>query len=374
MRSWETARRRRRHWRALDAAACQLFRDVFPDLPPDAPLRCRRLRAGSWHDIVMVDTTRAAGQRIVVKALRAPDRDTPRQTERRVPMLAAEYRLLSEVAQQISAQNPATRCPRALAYRASPGLLALEAVEGPRLDAVLFGLAPTRERRDVRRLLELCGEWLARFHELTRTGEEGNPFEWALEQFMQPGVRAVFERCGEDVTRLALCEVAQGLREAYPAFRAKRCAIHGVFAPYHILVSEGRIYVLDLESSRPGYPYEDLALFEAYYDFRLPWRTALAATRLPIGEHRQALRDGYARHAPWFGALDELALRLARLYALIRLPLDWEHLGDRDSVKSFLRRRWWRRRFRAVCARELPALRRAVRVGATPEPGGLGWR
>ena len=96
-------------------------------------------------------------------------------------MLAAESRLLSEVAPRISAQNPATRCPRALAYRASPGLLALEAVEGPRLDAVLFGLASTRERRDVGRLLELCGEWLARFHELTRTGEEGNPFEWALE-------------------------------------------------------------------------------------------------------------------------------------------------------------------------------------------------
>jgi hypothetical protein len=43
-------------------------------------------------------------------------------------------------------------------------------------------------------------------------------------------------------------------------------SVHGVFAPYHILVSEGRIYVLDLESSRAGYPYEDLALFQADAD------------------------------------------------------------------------------------------------------------
>jgi aminoglycoside phosphotransferase (APT) family kinase protein len=360
MRLRETARRRRRHWQTLDVAARQVFRDVFPDLPLDAPLRSRRLRPAGWHDIVSVEEARQPGRRLVLKALPPSDHDTPRQNQRRVPMLAAEYRLLSEIAPRIAAQNPATRCPRALAYRPSPGLLALEAVRGPTLDHVLFGLAPTRERRRVRHLLELCGEWLARFHQLTRTREEGNPFEWVLEAFSQPAVGAIFERCGARATQRDLCEVTRALCSAFPGFRTPRCAIHGVFAPYHILVSEGRIYVLDLESSRAGYPYEDLALFQAYYDFRLPWHTSLASTRLPIGEHLPALRDGYARHAPWFREPDELMLRLARLHALIRFPLEWRYVVERHPVKSVLRWRWWSGRFQSAYAEELPILRQAV--------------
>jgi hypothetical protein len=222
MRLWETARRRRRHRQALDVAARQVFRDVFPDLPADAPLRLPRLRPAGWHDIVSVEVVRQPERRLVLKALPPSDHDTPRQNQRRVPMLAAEYRLLSEVAPQIAAQNPATRCPRALAYRPSPGLLALEAVRGPTLDHALFGLAPTRERRQVRHLVELCGEWLARFHQLTRTREEGNFFEWVLEAFSQPAVGAILERCGARATQRDLCEVTRALCAAFAGFRTPR--------------------------------------------------------------------------------------------------------------------------------------------------------
>jgi aminoglycoside phosphotransferase (APT) family kinase protein len=343
----------------------QVFREVFPDLPPDAPLRRWRRRGAGWHRIEVLEATREPGRRLVLKALPGPDGDSPQAAERRARMMAIEHRVLAEVAPRISEQNPATRCPRVLAYRPASGLLALEAVTGPTLRSVLFGLAPTHERCRVRRLLELCGEWLARFHELTRTGEEGNPFEWALEQFTLPAVRAVFDRNADGPIWVGLCEVARGLRDAYPTFRVVRCAIHGVFAPYHVLVSDGRIYVIDLESSRAGYPYEDLALFGAYYDLRLPWETALAATRLPIDEHRRALLRGYAQHAPAFREPDGLVLRLARLHALIRFPLEWERQGQLVSPKSWLRWRWWRRRFRAVYADELPGLWQAVRRGAS---------
>lgn len=277
--------------------------------------------------------------------------------------MAIEHRVLTEIAPRISDRNPATRCPRVLAYRPGSRMLALEVVKGPTLDAVLFGLAPTRERRQVGRLLELCGEWLAHFHAVTRTGEQRNPFAWALEQFTLPAVRAVFDRAAEGPTWVGLCEVARDLHDAYPTFRVARCAIHRVFAPYHVLVSEGRIYVIDLETSCTGYPYEDLALFDAYYELRLPWQTALAATRLPIAEQRRALLRGYARYAPGFQEPDEVVLRLARLHALIRYPLYWESLGQRVSSKSWLRWRWWWRRFRAVYAEELPLLRHAARRG-----------
>jgi hypothetical protein len=176
MHLWTQAQRGRRDSGALDAEVRDLFRAVYPQLPAGAPLRHRRLRADGWHDFVVVEAPGTPARRLVVKAMRAPDRATPRQIERQGPMLAAEYRLLTEVAPAIAAANPATRCPRALAYRASPGLLALEAVPGRTLARVLFGMSPTAERRDVRRLLELSGEWLGLFHQLTRTAEAGNPF------------------------------------------------------------------------------------------------------------------------------------------------------------------------------------------------------
>ncbi|MGH2359592.1 MAG: phosphotransferase family protein [bacterium] len=348
---------------ATETLRRQVFREVFPDLPQGAPVRGWRLHRSLGHDIEAWEATREPERRLVLKMRRAPVGDRPQWVERQEHAMATEHRVLTEVAPRISHQNPTTRCPRVLAYRPASGLLALEAVDGPTLDSVLFGLAPTRARRRVGRLLELCGEWLARFHELTRTGETGNPFEWMLEQFTLPAVQAVFDRAAEGPTWVGLCEVARGLHAAYPTFRVARCAVHKVFAPYHVLVSDGRIYVIDLEASCPGYPYEDLALFDAYYDMRLPWQTALAATRLPIVEQRRALLRGYARYAPAFQEADGLVLRLARLHSLIRLPLHWEGLRERASPKSWLRWRWWRRRFRAAYTEELPHLQHAARRG-----------
>jgi hypothetical protein len=174
-------------------------------------------------------------------------------------------------------------------------------------------------------------------------------------------VGAVFDRCGLGRAEVELRRIANALGATYAAFRAPLGAVHGVFAPHHILVSEGRIYVLDLESSRTGYAYEDLALFRAYYDFRLPWRTALASARLPVAEQMRAFRAGYARHAPACDEPDELMLRLARLHALIGIALSWQHADRPHAAKSLLRWRWWRRCFLAAWAEELPVLRRAIR-------------
>jgi hypothetical protein len=359
----------RRDRQGPDGLAREMFREAFPDVPSDAPLRCRRMRGAGWHRLTILEAIGEPGRRLVLKSVPAPEGRSPQAAERHARMMAAEHDVLAEVAPRIAEQNPATRCPRVLAYRPARGALALEAVDGPTLDSVLFGLAPVPERGQVRRLLELCGEWLARFQELTRTGEEGNPFEWALEELTLPAVRTLFEGGADGSTWTGLCEVAQQLRDTYPSFRVPRCAIHGVFAPYHVLVSEGRVYVIDLESSQAGSPYEDLALFNAYYDLRRPWQRALAATRLPIEEQRQALLRGYARHAARSSELDAVMRRLARLLALIRFPLEWERQGQRASPKSRLRWAWWRRRFHAVYAEELPALRQAAR-GGPAAPGG----
>jgi hypothetical protein len=57
MRLREIAQRRRRHRLALEVAARQVFRDVFPELPADARLRARRLRSAGGRDIVSVEVT-----------------------------------------------------------------------------------------------------------------------------------------------------------------------------------------------------------------------------------------------------------------------------------------------------------------------------
>jgi len=155
---------------ATETQRRQVFRDVFPDLPPEAPVRRRRLRRTRAHDIEVWEATREPERRLVLKVRAC------RPIGGREDPMAIEHRVLTEIAPRISDRNPATRCPRVLAYRPGSRMLALEVVKGPTLDAVLFGLAPTRERRQVGRLLELCGEWLAHFHAVTRTGEQRNPF------------------------------------------------------------------------------------------------------------------------------------------------------------------------------------------------------
>ncbi|HEV8437722.1 MAG TPA: hypothetical protein VGT40_06485 [Methylomirabilota bacterium] len=350
----------------LERLGPDLFLAAFPDQPVAAGLRVRRMPSRGWHRIALVEDARDPERRILLKALEAGHSLDP-GAERHRRMLATEYRLLREVAPRISDTDPAIGCPRVFAYRPGAGVLALEVVDGPMLSTILFGLRPRREARSARRLLERCGEWLARFHALTRTSEEGNPFEWLLQEFEQPGAMHVFRRHGDMGLHADVRDVAARLLEAHRDLRVPRCTVHGVFAPYHVLVRGESIRVIDLESAHVNYPYLDLALFDAYAAFRPPWARALASARLALPAQRHALVLGYERHAGPLSAAERTVLGLARVHALVRFALEWERLAGSYWPKRVLRYAWWRRCLRRVWAEQMPPLRLAA--GQAPSPG-----
>jgi hypothetical protein len=337
----------------LERLGTDLLRAAFPDLPAAAALRLRRMAPGGAHHRAIVED-RASRRRLLLKVL--PVVRDAADAERQAQRMATEYHLLTEVAPQISEEDPAIGCPRAFAYLATPGVLALEVVDGPMLSTVLFGLRPRHEARRLRRLIERCGEWLGRFHALTRTDEAGNPFEWLQQRFEHPAVAHVCRRHGIAPLHRELLSIIARLLEAHRDLRVHTCMVHGVFAPYHVLVQGDGIRVIDLETARVTYPYHDLVSFDAYAAFRPPWTRAMASARLPLDEQRRALAEGYARHAGPFSAPERAVLALARVHALVRFALGWERERQGASPSGILRYVWWRRCLRRVWAEEKLAL------------------
>lgn len=334
--------------RQLEPELVEHLRREFPDVPLDAPLRFRPVPTLSAHHLVVVETSRGVTRRLLIKG--------PPRHDRR-PGRSIETRLLADVGPQIAAHNPSIRCPRMVACYPDDELLVLEMVEGPTLASLLFGRPALRARVAAAEYLDLCGAWLARFHDLTRTGQEGNPFAWLTKAFEDPASRVVFERHAGGALYRSLCQLARRLLHDHPTVRAPLCAIHGSFTANHILVQRHQIYVIDLESSSIGYPMEDLATFAGFLEILAPWRRALAARSLPPSEQLRRLLESYsARTAPLTGP-ETLVLRLARLLAIAKLLRDLDKFTRRDkSVTSWLLRPWRRHRFRLACRRELAAL------------------
>lgn len=344
---------------ALEPMTRQALQRRFPDLSSATPLTFRRFRTDGSHAFVLAEARGAPVRRALVKGVGGGGRRL--STDR----FTTESWLLGEIGPQIAAANPRARCPELFGLDAERRVLVIEMIEGVTLKSQLFGLrratAPPGE------LLGLCGEWLARFHTLTRLGEEGNPFDWVVSELESDWTRWVLEQYGDAGVYARIHALARQWRDAHPDWRRPRCWVHGLFAPHHVLVRDDDIYVVDLESSHPGYPYEDLAFFVTCHELFVPWRQVIGRWRMPAAARYHAFREGYLRQAPPLDALDRTVLHFATLRALARF------LGSAASgnflvgpgarghgLKANVLARWWAHRVRAVTARELRALSRGA--------------
>lgn len=335
--------------RELEPEILGHLRRVFPEVPRDARLRFRPLRVDASHAMVLVETAKNPVRRLLIKGPRTYDGSRQR--------VEHENWVLTEVAPRISADNPSTRCPQVLAYYPDRELLLLEMVGGTNLRSLLCGRAQLRGRASLPELLGLCGQWLARFHSLTRSGDEGNPFEWLGEALASPSSRMIFANHADHNTHELLQDVVKTLRREHADFLAPRCMIHGSFTPYHVLVQDDRIYVIDFEGGRIGYAYEDLAFFAAYYDILPPWRRALGARRIDLREQQRIFLESYLSRSAPLRQPERLILRLARLLAIARFLFYLEGAKTRTgSLRFRVLGPWWRHRFRLACREELKAL------------------
>jgi hypothetical protein len=331
------------------------LRHVFPDVPADVPLAFFPVGGHTSHYALVVEGRTSPPRRLFLKGPLRPG----------VPRLqsdAVERRLLAEIGPRISAANPATRCPRLIAALPERECLVLELVPGPTLDALLFGFRPTAVQ-GLPRLIHLAGEWLGRFHGLTRSGE-GRPFVWLLDALRRPPAGSSLARALGTRAYARLLRLAEGAAERHANLVRPRSLVHDNFAPSQVLVQGDGVCVIDLAHSRPGFGYEDVGHFLALCDLRFPWRRAVAARRLRHATLARQLVNGYRAAGVPFDTADAIAIAFARVVAAAALV---RHLQGNETraraLRSRLARPWLERRLRLACRRALASLAETDEMG-----------
>ena len=275
--------------------------------------------------------------------------------------LKKELDFLSNVAPLITAENPTLRCPLPIAYYPDSGLLLMEFVPGNSLKHHLFDftLRPAKGP-DLAQLLQYAGRWLGSLHRLTLNTACGNPLEWLVREFDNERTREAFVGYSLTDSYIEMLSILKKCLSLNPHFQRNLCNVHGEFTPIHIMVANEAIYVVDFGSSRLGYLYEDVGLFEAFYDSLQPWRALVGSYRLEIQEQKQLFFSGYVEQSPAaFTPADSAVMQWVRLISLARMlnGRQRRYNGWQKWIYSRLALRTLRERFIHACGVELRAMR-----------------
>ena len=278
-----------------------------------------------------------------------------------VQNLERELYFLSNVAPLITAENPALRSPLPVAYYPDSRLLLMEFIPGDSLKHhlfdVIFNLAP---RRDLAGLLQCAGRWLGSLHRLTRKPTSGNPLLWLLQEFEGPRTRDAFRLFSLEDSYNELHLNLEAALTANPAFRRNLCDVHGEFTPIHVMVAGDAIYVVDFGNSREGYAYEDVGLFESFYDCLLPWRAVAGSYRMNLQTQKNVFLQGYFDEAETaFSTADKAIMRWVRLISFARMLNGGQHRYKGWSKWAYSRvaLSTLRRRFVKLCHAQLSAFK-----------------
>lgn len=278
-----------------------------------------------------------------------------------VQNLERELHFLSNVAPLITAENPMLRSPLPLAYYPENRLLLMEFVPGDSLKHHLFDvIVNPAPRRNLADLLQCAGRWLGSLHRLTRKNTTGNPLQWALQEFENERTLEAFQLFSLKDSYTELHLILEKCLNANPAFRRNLCDIHGEFTPIHVMVAGDAIYIVDFGNSREGYVYEDVGLFESFYDCLLPWRAAAGSYRMNLQTQKDLFLRGYFdESAAAFCNADKAIMRWVRLISFARMLNGGQrrYSGWGKWAYSRIALGTLRNRFARLCRTELAALR-----------------
>jgi tRNA A-37 threonylcarbamoyl transferase component Bud32 len=276
--------------------------------------------------------------------------------------LENESNFLSNVAPLIAAENPALRSPLPVAYYPDRGLLLMEFVPGNSLKHHLFDLTFNRHGApNLGELLQHAGRWLGSLHRLTLNAAYGNPLDWLVHEFDKERTREAFILYSLKDSYVEMLSILKRCQTLNPRFQRNLCNVHGEFTPIHIMVANEAIYVVDFGNSRLGYLYEDIGLFEAFYDSLLPWRAFVGSYRIKLQVQKQLFLRGYLEQSPApFSGADKAIMRWVRLISFARMLNGGQRRYDgwQKWAYSSLALRALRDRFTQACCDELIALRR----------------
>ena len=288
-----------------------------------------------------------------------------------VQNLERELHFLTHVTPLITAENPMLRSPIPVAYYPDRRLLLMEFVPGDSLKHHLFDVIfnPT-PRRNLAELLQCTGQWLGSLHRLTRKGTIGNPLQWLLDEFEAKRTSEAFELFSLKDSYDELGVILKGCLNANPDFRRPLCDVHGEFTPIHVMVAGDAIYVVDFGNSREGYFYEDVGLFESFYDCLLPWRAAAGSYRMNLDTQKELFLRGYFdESAMEFCPADRAIMRWVRLISFARMLNGGQRRYNGWSRWAYSRIALGalRKKFFHLCRTELAALKE-IRPNTFEEP------
>jgi tRNA A-37 threonylcarbamoyl transferase component Bud32 len=275
--------------------------------------------------------------------------------------LQRELHFLSNIAPLITAENPRLRSPLPIAYYPEQRLLLMEFIPGYSLKHCIFDINFNRPSQPgLAELLQHAGRWLGSFHRLTVKGTHGNPLEWLLQEFNNVRTLEAFVFYSlKDVYDEMLVSLKK-LLDLKPTFQRNLCNVHGEFTPIHIMVADNAIYVVDFGNSRVGYVYEDVGLFESFYDCLLPWRSFIGSSHLTLHTQKELFLRGYFEQ--WltpFSAADRAIMRWVRLISIARMLHGGQsrYSGWGRWIYSRLALCTLRDKFTRLCHNELTAIR-----------------
>jgi tRNA A-37 threonylcarbamoyl transferase component Bud32 len=287
-----------------------------------------------------------------------------------VQNLERELHFLTNVAPRITAESPMLRSPLPIAYYPQNRLLLMEFVHGKSLKHHLFDvIVNPAPRRNLAELLHCAGRWLGSLHRLTRKTTVGNPLQWLLQEFESKRTLEAFRLFSLKDSYSELHLILEKCLNANQAFRRNLCDVHGEFTPIHVMVAGDAIYVVDFGNSREGYAYEDVGLFESFYDCLLPWRAAAGSYRMNLQTQKELFLRGYFdESAAPFCPADKAIMRWVRLISFARMLNGGQRRYDGWSKWAYSRIALGtlRSRFARLCRNELTALRE-IRPGTFEE-------
>ena len=312
---------------------------------------CRPLSARAMHNLASVELRNNGNTVHCFAKKTAANYHGPQRLDR-------EAQILRQVTPKIWAANKQARSPQVLAFFPEQQLLLLEFVNGTPLKNLVFN-------RNIPHFVRLAGEWIARLHTTTRTGE-ADPFTWLEAGFTDAKVRTAFQQCSAAALYDPLQELLRHFHRQFSHYQQPLCLVHGEFTSLHVLTKEDNIYVIDFGSSRTGFGCEDVAFFSTFYEALLPWRQLAGYVRYPLNSLSKIFLHSYFKHyGQSIGPAEDIVLRFANIRAMALHASCWE--GDRQgwapNLYSRIMRQWIRRRLGTFVRQEFRSLEQIASAG-----------
>ena len=206
-----------------------------------------------------------------------------------------EYRHLQLMHQRLDGRA-SLRVPRPLDFFPDLNALVMERVGGRRFSGVILAaagrLAPAADADRLQQSAQLCGEWLAAYHDATRAADSA-PFDGTFLARVEEKL-VDFRRHGfPDAVADEVARSARLLHE-WGSSRRVRCADqHGDYGPQNVHVGDGCVYVFDLNYNVAAPVYEDVDYFLVTLETMNPYPRQWLFDRARVAAMREPFLTGY---------------------------------------------------------------------------------